>query len=76
MVLHGGLRHHRKNAPLPPERVRGSDSPPIDFGLDYAAEITKAQVTIVSDVKSKTIALAMMAPLLAAALPKFPSYPD
>ncbi len=68
MVLHGGLRHDRKNAPLP--RQRQSDSRPIDFGLNYAAEIVRAQVTIVNEMKSKTPAWAMMA------LPKFPAYLD
>ncbi len=33
MVRHGGLRHPREDAPLPPERVGGSGSSPLDFGL-------------------------------------------
>jgi len=42
----------------------------MDFGLNYAAEIVRAQVTIVNELKSKTPAWAMMAP------PKFPAYLD
>src|SRR5258708_19688425 len=33
MVLHGGLRHDRKNPPLPPHRVPPTPPPPERFGL-------------------------------------------